>query len=70
MKGIITINFKKINGSKLPKEIPPEVITSTNNFMSKLCFQLTKYLEENKIKAKIGFIIDEESGEKEGEDDQ
>jgi len=62
MKSIITINFKKILGLKVDKNLlekEPKLLETTKRTMEILCLQIKKYFQDNKIKVKTSFTLEQ-----------
>ena len=64
MKANVTINFKKILGLKVDKSLlekEPKLLETTKKTMEILCLQIKKYFQDNKIKVKCNFKLDNEN---------
>lgn len=62
MRSIITINFKKIGNIKVDKNLlekEPKLQESTKKTMVILCQNIKKYFQDNKIKTKVSFKLDD-----------
>lgn len=61
MKAKIIINFRKIAGIKVDYDLlerTPQLLESTRKTVTILCHNLKKYFDEQKIKTKISFKLE------------
>ena len=62
MKANIIINFKKILNLKVDKSLlekEPKLLETTKKTMEILCLQIKKYFQDNKIKVKTSFTLEQ-----------
>lgn len=60
MKAVITIDFEKIQGSRVDNilvSLVPQLRKSTDKTVSILCEQIKKYFKDHKIEVKISHTI-------------
>jgi hypothetical protein len=61
MKAIIEINFKRIAGKKVDKQLlilNPKLPDATKQTLAILCQQIKRYFDEHKIKVKVNFKLE------------